>query len=293
MQNKQHLFEPRLVARRRTAALVSILFFLATVFGLLVLLILMIDVVAKGIGWLDPDFLTNFPSRNPSEAGIKSAIWGSLWMMGLTAIMAVPVSVGAALYLTEYAEKNRFYRIVQLNIANLAGVPSVLYGILGLGLFVRFLALERSILAGALTMTLLIMPVLIISAQEALKAVPSGIRESAYALGATRSQVIWSHLLPIATPGIMTGIILSLSRAVGETAPLIMIGALTFIAFLPESVMDPFTVLPIQIFNWTSRPQAEFQEIAAAAIVVLMVFLFLMNISAISLRNYFERNRPY
>jgi phosphate transport system permease protein len=293
MQNKQHLFEPRLVARRRMAALVSILFFLATVFGLLVLLVLMVDVVVKGIGWLDADFLTNFPSRNPSEAGIKSAIWGSLWMMGLTAIMAVPVSVGAALYLTEYASKNRFYRIVQLNIANLAGVPSVLYGILGLGLFVRYMALERSILAGALTMTLLIMPVLIISAQEALKAVPSGIRESAYALGATRSQVIWSHLLPIATPGIMTGIILSLSRAVGETAPLIMIGALTFIAFLPESVMDPFTVLPIQIFNWTSRPQAEFQEIAAAAIVVLMVFLFLMNLSAISLRNYFERNRPY
>lgn len=275
------------------AAVVSVLFFLATVFGLLVLLVLMVDVVVKGIAWLDADFLTNFPSRNPSEAGIKSAIWGSLWMMGLTAVMAVPVSVGAALYLTEYASKNRFYRIVQLNIANLAGVPSVLYGILGLGLFVRFMALERSILAGALTMTLLIMPVLIISAQEALKAVPSGIRESAYALGATRSQVIWSHLLPIATPGIMTGIILSLSRAVGETAPLIMIGALTFIAFLPESVMDPFTVLPIQIFNWTSRPQAEFQEIAAAAIVVLMVFLFLMNLSAISLRNYFERNRPY
>ncbi|MEQ9105371.1 MAG: phosphate ABC transporter permease PstA [Rhodothermales bacterium] len=293
MQNKQHLFEPRLVARRRMAAVVSVLFFLATVFGLLVLLVLMVDVVVKGIGWLDADFLTNFPSRNPEEAGIKSAIWGSLWMMGLTALMAVPVSVGAALYLTEYASKNRFYRIVQLNIANLAGVPSVLYGILGLGLFVRFMALERSILAGALTMTLLIMPVLIISAQEALKAVPSGIRESAYALGATRSQVIWSHLLPIATPGIMTGIILSLSRAVGETAPLIMIGALTFIAFLPESVMDPFTVLPIQIFNWTSRPQAEFQEIAAAAIVVLMVFLFLMNLSAISLRNYFERNRPY
>lgn len=286
-------FDPRLPQRRRKALIVRALFFLATVFGLLVLMVLMIDVVAKGLSWLDWGFVSNFPSRNPEEAGIKSAIVGSLWMMGLTALFAVPVSVGAAVYLTEYADRGWFYNIIQLNIANLAGVPSVLYGILGLGLFVRFMALERSILAGALTMTLLIMPILIISAQEALKAVPQGIRESAYALGATRSQVIWSHLLPIATPGIMTGIILSLSRAVGETAPLIMIGALTFIAFLPETVMDPFTVLPIQIFNWTSRPQAEFQEIAAAAIVILMIFLFLMNLSAISLRNHFERNRPY
>jgi len=286
-------FEPRLAERRRKALIVRALFFLATVFGLLVLMVLMIDVVAKGLSWLDWGFVSNFPSRNPEEAGIKSAIVGSLWMMGLTALFSVPVSVGAAVYLTEYARRGWFYNIIQLNIANLAGVPSVLYGILGLGLFVRFMALERSILAGALTMTLLIMPILIISAQEALKAVPQGIRESAYALGATRSQVIWSHLLPIATPGIMTGVILSLSRAVGETAPLIMIGALTFIAFLPETVMDPFTVLPIQIFNWTSRPQAEFQEIAAAAIVILMIFLFLMNLSAISLRNHFERNRPY
>ncbi|PIQ61227.1 MAG: phosphate ABC transporter, permease protein PstA [Bacteroidetes bacterium CG12_big_fil_rev_8_21_14_0_65_60_17] len=286
-------FDPRLPQRRRKALIVRGLFFMATVFGLLVLMVLMIDVVAKGFSWLDWGFVSNFPSRNPEEAGIKSAIVGSLWMMGLTALFAVPVSVGAAVYLTEYANRGWFYNLIQLNIANLAGVPSVLYGILGLGLFVRFMALERSILAGALTMTLLIMPILIISAQEALKAVPQGIRESAYALGATRSQVIWSHLLPIAAPGIMTGIILSLSRAVGETAPLIMIGALTFIAFLPESVMDPFTVLPIQIFNWTSRPQADFQEIAAAAIVILMIFLFLMNLSAISLRNHFERNRPY
>lgn len=292
-RGKESVFNPRLQKRRRTALVVRALFFLATVFGLLVLMVLMIDVVAKGLPWLDWGFVSNFPSRNPSEAGIKSAIFGSLWLMGLTALFAVPVSIGAAVYLTEYASRGWFYNLIQLNIANLAGVPSVLYGILGLGLFVRFMALERSILAGALTMTLLIMPILIISAQEALKAVPQGIRESAYALGATRSQVIWSHLLPIAAPGIMTGIILSLSRAVGETAPLIMIGALTFIAFLPESIMDPFTVLPIQVFNWTSRPQAEFQEIAAAAIVILMIFLFLMNLSAISLRNHFERNRPF
>jgi phosphate transport system permease protein len=270
-----------------------VVFFLATFFGLLVLLTLLVDIVVKGAAWLDVPFLTNFPSRNPEEAGIKSAIVGSFWMMGLTALFAVPVGVAAAIYLEEYAGRGWLLRIIEINIANLAGIPSVLYGILGLGLFVRFMALERSILAGALTMTLLILPIIVIATQEALRAVPQGIRESAYALGATRSQVIWSHLLPISMPGIMTGVILSLSRALGETAPLIMIGALTFIAFLPESVMDPFTVLPIQIFNWTARPQADFQQLAAAAIIVLMVFLLLMNLSAILLRNYFERNRPH
>jgi phosphate transport system permease protein len=181
--------------------------------------------------------------------------------------------------------------MVQVNIANLAGVPSVLYGILGLAVFVRFFGLGRSLMAGSITMALLILPVLIISTQEALRAVPSGLRESAYALGATRWQVIWYHLLPVAAPGILTGVILALSRAIGETAPLIMIGAASFVAFLPESVMDSFTVLPIQIFNWTARPQAAFQGLAAGAILVLMVLLFAMNLSAILLRNYFERHR--
>lgn len=286
-------FKPHLARRQRKGFVLKSLFFLATVFGLLVLLTLLVDVVLKGSQWLDAGFLTSFPSRHPAEAGIESAIVGSLWLMGLTALFAVPLGVGAAVYLEEYANRGWFLRLIQVNIANLAGIPSVLYGILGLGLFVRFMALERSILSGALTMALLILPIIVIATQEALRAVPKGIRESAYALGATRSQVIWSHLLPIAMPGIMTGVILSLSRAVGETAPLIMIGALTFIAFLPESLMDPFTVLPIQIFNWTARPQEDFQQLAAAAIIVLMVFLFLMNLSAILLRNHFERRRPF
>jgi len=286
-------FDLRLERRRRLGQILAVVLFFSTLFGLLVLTSLMVDVVRKGTSWLDWQFLTSYPSRNPEEAGIKSAIVGSFWMMLLTALFSVPVGVGAAVYLEEYAPRGWFLRLIQLNIANLAGIPSVIYGILGLGLFVRYFALGRSLLAGALTMSLLVLPIIVISTQEALRAVPQGIRESAYALGATRWQVVSSHLLPIAAPGILTGIILALSRAVGETAPLVMIGALTFIAFLPESLLDPFTVLPIQIFNWTARPQEEFRSLAAAAIIVLMVFLFLMNLSAILLRNYYERHRPH
>jgi phosphate transport system permease protein len=278
--------------RRRAGVFFAGVCFIATIFGLLVLVTLLVDVLVKGLPWLNWNFLTSFPSRRPHDAGILSAIVGTFWMMGLTAAVSVPVGVASAVYLEEYASKGWFARLVQLNIANLAGVPSIIYGILGLTLFVRFMGLDRSLMAGALTMALLILPVIIISTQEAIKAVPSGIRESAYALGATRWQVVYSHVLPIAAPGIMTGVILSLSRAIGETAPLIMIGALTFIAFLPSSVFDPFTVLPIQIFNWTARPQLDFQLLAAAAIIVLMAILLVMNLSAIILRNYFERNRP-
>jgi phosphate transport system permease protein len=266
-------------------------FFLSTVVGVLVLVTLLVDVVVSGAQWLDPQFLTSYPSRFAERAGIKSAIVGSLYVIGLTALFAVPIGVASALYLEEYAPRHWLFRVVDINISNLAGVPSVIYGILGLALFVRFLGMGRSVLAGSLTMALLILPVIIISTQEALRAVPQGLRESAFALGATRWQVIWSHLLPTAAPGIMTGIILALSRAIGETAPLIMIGALTFVAFLPTSIMDSFTVLPIQIFNWTSRPQADFRGTAAAAILVLMVILLLMNLSAILLRNRFEKLR--
>ncbi len=286
-------FDLRLERRRRLGQILAVVLFFSTLFGLLVLTSLMVDVVRKGVPWLDWQFLTSYPSRNPEAAGIKSAIVGSFWLMLLTALFSVPLGVGAAIYLEEYAPRGWFLRLIQLNIANLAGIPSVIYGILGLGLFVRFFALGRSLLAGALTMSLLVLPIIVISTQEALRAVPQGIRESAYALGATRWQVVSSHLLPIAAPGILTGIILALSRAVGETAPLVMIGALTFIAFLPESLLDPFTVLPIQIFNWTARPQEAFRGLAAAAIIVLMVFLFLMNLSAILLRNYYERHRPH
>ena len=269
------------------------MFSVATFFGIVVLMTLLVQIFVQGIPWVDGQFLTSYPSRFPERAGIKSAIVGSIYMIGLTTLYSVPLGIATAVYLEEYARKNWFTRLVQINIANLAGVPSVLYGILGLALFVRFVGLGRSLLAGALTMSLLILPVIIISTQEALRAIPSGIRESAYALGATRSQVIWSHLIPSAAPGILTGVILSLSRAMGETAPLVMIGALAFVAFVPESVMDGFTVLPIQIFNWAARPQPAFQELAAGAIIVLMVTLLILNLSAILLRNYYEKYRIY
>ena len=281
-----------LARRRRRGAVLAGACFVATLFGLVVLAALLVDVAVQGAAWLDGGFLTEYPSRIPDRAGIKSAIAGTFWMMLLTAAVSVPIGVASAVYLEEYVRRGWFLRLVQLNIANLAGVPSVLYGILGLAVFVRFVGLGRSLLAGAFTMALLILPVIIISTQEALRAVPRGIRESAYALGATRWQVVRSHLLPIAAPGALTGVILALSRAIGETAPLIMIGALTFIAFLPATPLDPFTVLPIQIFNWTARPQDEFRGLAAGAIIVLMLALLLMNGSAIALRNYFERGRP-
>lgn len=284
-------FNERIRQRHRRGMFLAGLFFLATLFGLLVLGALLVDVVVEGWPWLDAGFLTSYPSRFPERAGIKSAIVGSIYMIGLTAVFSVPIGVATAIYLEEYAPRGWLTRLIQINIANLAGVPSVLYGILGLALFVRFAGLGRSLLAGAFTMSLLILPIIIISTQESLRAIPGGIRESAFALGATRWQVIWSHLLPISAPGIMTGVILSLSRAIGETAPLIMIGALSFVAFLPESVMDSFMVLPIQIFNWTARPQPEFRELAAAAILVLMVILIVMNLSAILLRNHYEKYR--
>jgi phosphate transport system permease protein len=256
-----------------------------------VLITLLVDVVLSARPWLDGQFIQSFPSRFPEEAGIKSALFGSLWLMALTALISVPLGVASAVYLEEYAQDGWFLRLIQINIANLAGVPSVVYGILGLALFVRFAALGQSLLAGALTLSLLILPIIIISTQEALRSIPTGIRESAYALGGTRWQVIYSHVLPMAAPGIFTGVILALSRAIGETAPLILIGALTFVPFLPQGALDQFTALPIQIFNWTARPQSEFEGLAAAAIVILMILLFTMNLSAILLRNYFEERR--
>ncbi|WP_263785914.1 phosphate ABC transporter permease PstA [Salinibacter grassmerensis] len=284
-------FQTHRSRRKRIGIILAGVLFLATIFGVVVLVTLLVDVVTSGVPWLDVQFLSSFPSRKAQEAGIKSALVGSLWLMGLTALISVPLGVASAVYLEEYARDGWLLRLIQINIANLAGVPSVVYGILGLALFVRFAALEQSLLAGALTLSLLILPIIIISTQEALRSIPSGIRENAYALGATRSQVIWSHVLPMAAPGIFTGVILALSRAIGETAPLILIGALTFVPFLPRGALDQFTALPIQIFNWTARPQAEFEGLAAAAIVVLMILLFTMNLTAILLRNYFEERR--
>lgn len=234
-------------------------------------------------------FLTSFPSRYYTKAGVYAALVGSLWLLLFTALIAVPVGIAAAVYLEEYAKKNRFSRMIEVNISNLAGVPSIVYGILGLAIFVRGIGLGRTVLAGSATMSLLIMPVIIIATREAIKAVPGSIRWGAYALGATRWQVVRHHILPIAMPGILTGIILAMSRAIGETAPMIMIGALSFVAFLPKSPMDDFTVLPIQIYNWASMPSAEFQELAALGILVLLIVLLVMNSAAVFIRQKLQR----
>ncbi|MFT9495976.1 phosphate ABC transporter permease PstA [Anaerosolibacter sp.] len=262
---------------------------LATGFGIVVLGLLLYQILKTGWGWLDVDFLLSMPSRFPQKAGIKSALVGSIWVIGLTAAFAFPLGVGTAIYLEEYSNKKSFLnKILQLNISNLAGVPSIVYGMLGLAVFVRLLKFERSILSGALTLTLLILPVIIVAAQEAIKSVPSSLKQGSFALGVTKWQTITGVVLPYALPGILTGSILALSRAMGEAAPLIMIGAAGYIAFLPSGPMDSFTVLPIQIFNWTSRPQEEFQHIAAAGILVLMILLLSANAFAIVLRNKYQ-----
>jgi len=261
---------------------------LATLVGVVSLAVLLVDLALDGLPRLNGAFLTSFASRFPERAGVKAALAGSIWILGLTAVISFPVSVAAAIWLEEYAPRNWVTRLIQLNIANLAGVPSIVYGILGLALFVRALGLDRSILSGALTLSLLTLPVIIIASQEAIRAVPSSIREAAYGLGATRWQVVSTQVLPMALPGILTGTILALSRAVGETAPLIMVGAVGFIAFTPKGPGDPFTVLPLQIYNWISRPQAEFHEIAAAGILVLLALLLTLNAAAIVLRNKYR-----
>jgi phosphate transport system permease protein len=267
----------------------SVLFLASTLVGLVMLALLLFDVLRDGLPWLSFEFLNNFPSRKPEQAGVKSALWGTIWMLMLTAFASVPLGVASAIYLEEYASKNRLTKIIEINISNLAGVPSIVYGILGLALFVRAFQLERSLLSGSLTMALLILPIIIISSQEAIRAIPNSIREASYAMGATKWQTVRNQVLPVALPGILTGNILALSRAIGETAPLIMIGALTFIAFTPESIFDPFTVLPIQIFNWVSRPKEEFRFIAAAAIIVLLALLLTMNAAAIVIRNKYQK----
>ncbi|MDA7951115.1 MAG: phosphate ABC transporter permease PstA [Pirellulaceae bacterium] len=253
-----------------------------------VLVLLLYHVTHTGIKWVDSDFLNSFPSRFPEKAGIKSALWGSVWLMGFTALFTVPLGIATALYLEEYGKKNWFNTFIEVNIANLAGVPSIVYGLLGMVLFVRGIGLGRSVLAGSLTMTLLILPVVIVVSREAIRAVPQGIRNSSFAVGATKWQTVWHHVLPVSLPGILTGLILALSRAIGETAPLIMIGALTYVAFVPEGPMDGFTALPIQIFNWASRPQSDFHSLAAAGILVLLTVLLLMNGVAIWIRQRFQ-----
>jgi phosphate transport system permease protein len=254
---------------------------------------LLIDVLMDGAGRLSWQFVSSFPSRKPAQAGALSAIVGTLYMMLLTAFFALPIGVASAIYLEEYARRSLAARVIEVNIANLAGVPSIIYGLLGLELFVRAMHFDRSLLAGSLTMALLVMPIVIISSREALRAVPGSLREASYALGASQWQTIWHQVLPLAFPGILTGSILAFSRAIGEAAPLITIGALTYIAFLPDSLYSPFTALPIQIFNWVSRPQAGFHVNAAAAILVLLVILLAMNAVAVYLRHRYQRRLSF
>jgi phosphate transport system permease protein len=264
------------------------LVFLCTIFGVIILALLLIDILQKGIPWLTSKFFTNFPSRFPKKAGIYPGLLGSLWLIGLTAIIAFPIGVGTAIYLEEYAKENKFNEFIKLNIANLAGVPSIIYGMLGLAVFVRTLGMGRSILAGAFTMALLILPIIIISAQEAIRSVPSSLRQASYALGTTKWQTITGVVLPYALPGILTGTILAMSRALGEAAPLIVVGAVTYISFAPKSPMDQFTVLPIQIFHWSGMPKKEFEYVAAAGIIVLLGILLLVNSVAIILRDKYQ-----
>jgi phosphate transport system permease protein len=264
---------------------------LAMALALVALGALLYGVLRDGLGRLSWAFLTSTPSRFAEQAGIQTALAGSMFVIALSAVIAVPFGMAAAIYLEEYGGRGRLSRIIEINIANLAGVPSIIYGLLGLGLFVRFMAMGRSVLAGACTLALLILPVVIISTREALRAVPSSLREASYALGATKWQTIWAQVLPAALPSVLTGLILALSRAIGETAPLITIGALTYIPFMPTDVFSPFTVLPIQIFNWVSRPQAAFAENAAAGIIVLLALLLVMNAVAIVLRDRFQKHR--
>ena len=277
---------------RRKARIFQALMFFSLAVGIITLAVLLVQVLVEGWPRLNLDLLTRFPSRRPGSAGAQSAIFGTLWLMGIVMVTAIPIGFGAAIYLEEYADTSRWYnRVIELNIQNLAAVPSIVYGILGLAFLARGpLGVGRTLLAGGLTLTLLVLPIVIIAGREAIRAVPNSIRQASYALGATKWQTVRRQVLPAAIPGMATGTILGLSRAIGETAPLILLGALTFVTFNPDGLTSQFTALPIQIFNWISRPQAEFKVLAAAAIVVLLVVLLAMNSVAIWLRNrYYQR----
>jgi phosphate transport system permease protein len=264
-----------------------------TLFGLVMLAIFLGDILIKGLMRIDWDFLTNLPSRKASKSGILTAWTGTAWILVLTSIIAIPLGISAGIYLQEYGKKSRLASIIEVNIANLAGIPSIIYGLLGLEIFVRILNFGESLLAGAFTLSLLILPIIIVATREAIKAVPGTLREASYGLGATKWQTIWHQVLPAASGGILTGIILALSRAVGETAPLIVIGALAYVPFVAHSPLDEFTVLPMQIFNWVSRPQHEFLVNGAAAIIILLLITFVMNGAAIYLRSRWQKKMKW
>ncbi len=288
MKAPETRFNPRLEQRHRIGSLFYGLFVISISIGIIGLLVLIVQVLVRGLPWLSWGFISSYPAPDPSEAGLLAALAGTIWLMGLTAAFTVPVGLGAAIYLEEYAEENLFTKFVEVNISNLAGVPSIIYGLLGLALFVSWLSMGRSLLAGALTLSLLVMPIVIMASREAIRAVPDSHRQAAYALGATQWEVVKGVVLPSAFPGILTGTILAMSRAIGEAAPVIAISALVFLTFVPSDPFDRFTVLPIQIFNWVSRPQDDFRGIAAAGIIVLLIILLSMNSIAIYLRNRYQ-----
>ncbi|WP_069999777.1 phosphate ABC transporter permease PstA [Cellulosilyticum sp. I15G10I2] len=274
--------------RKKMNDLAHAIFLLCTLAGIMILFILIYDISKDGFRWLTKVFFENFPSRFPDQSGIKPALYGSMWIIGFTALFSIPVGIGAAIYLEEYAKNNWFKKLIVINIANLAGVPSIVYGMLGLTIFVRTLGFGRSILSGALTMSLLVLPIIIVASQEAIRTVSIAMKAGSYALGATKWQTITKIVVPTALPGMLTGIIFAISRALGETAPLLMVGAFSYISTLPKGPMDSFIVLPIQIYMWAGRPQADFRGIAAAAIIVLLALLLTSNGLAILLRNKYQ-----
>lgn len=306
------MFQTRVVWRRRAGAIFAGACFTLLLLAAAILLWLLIAIARSGWEFISLKFLVSKPSvLDPLGGGIQSALVGTLWLMVLTTVISVPIGVGAAIYLEEYSRKNRFTEFIRLNIANLAGVPSIVYGILGLAVFARWMSLGRSVLSGSLTMALLILPVIIIACREAIAAVPTSIRQASYALGATRWQTIRHHVLPAAIPGIMTGVILSMARAIGETAPLILIGAVGYVRNVPggslvddyphslsgfwdwftTALHDSYTVLPIQIFDWARRPLPEFHSAAAAGIIVLLGVLLSMNAVAVGIRAWHQKSR--
>lgn len=264
-------------------------FLVAVLIALLALVVLLVRIVTQGTGYLTWDFLTNFASRIPSNAGIKAALVGSLYLMLVVAPVSILLGVSSAIYLEEYAKKNKLNDFIRMNISNLAGVPSIVFGLLGLTIFVRMLDLGKSILAAGFTMSLLVLPIIIVAAQEAIRAVSNEQREASYGMGATKWQTIIRVVLPAALPGILTGSILALSRAIGETAPLVVIGIPVILQFLPDGLLSTFTALPMQIYDWAKRPNEEFQYVTAAGIMVLMTVLILMNSVAIFIRNKFQK----
>ncbi len=259
-----------------------------TIIGLVLLVVFIGDILIDGLSRIDWGFITDLPSRKPEKSGIYTALMGSIWILLLTSFIAIPIGVAAGIYLEEYSKKNKLSGLLEINISNLAGVPSIIYGLLGLEVFVRIMNLGASVLAGSLTLSLLILPIIIVATREAIKAVPKSISDASYALGASKWQTIWNQILPASSGGILTGVILALSRAVGETAPLIVVGALAYVPFAPSTPMDEFSVLPIQIFNWISRPQHGFIENAAAAIIILLLITFIMNGIAVYFRNRWQ-----